>query len=62
MSMYGGRSVELVHTETSVAHCPFQAQMSMFKQRQRCRLVSREHANHFLSIVRHTNAEKRYHQ
>ena len=35
---------------------------TMLKQSQRSRPVSREHANHFLSIVRHTNAEKRYHQ
>ena len=35
---------------------------SMLKQSQRSRPVSREHANHFLSNVRHTNAEKRYHQ
>ena len=34
----------------------------MLKQSQRSRPVSREHANHFLSIVRHTNAEKKYHQ
>ena len=35
---------------------------TMLKQSQRSRPVSREHANHFLSIVRHMNAEKRYHQ
>ena len=35
---------------------------TMLKQSQRPRPVSREHANHFLSYVRHTNAEKRYHQ
>ena len=34
----------------------------MLKQSHTSRPVSREHANHFLSIVRHTNAEKRYHQ
>ena len=34
----------------------------MLKQCQRSRSISREHANHFLSAVRHTNAEKRYHQ
>ena len=35
---------------------------TILKQSQRSRPVSREHANDFLSIVRHTNAEKRYHQ
>ena len=35
---------------------------TMLKQSQRSRPVSRKHANHFLSIVRHTNAEKMYHQ
>ena len=35
---------------------------TMLKQSQRSRPVSREHANHFLSIVCHTNAEKKYHQ
>ena len=34
----------------------------MLKQSHTSRPVSREHANHFLSIVRHTNAEKRYHR
>ena len=34
----------------------------MLKQCQRSRSISREHANHFLSAVRHTNAEKMYHQ
>ena len=33
----------------------------MLKQSHTSRPVSREHANHFLSIVHHTNAEKRYH-
>ena len=32
------------------------------KQSQTSRPVPREHANHFFSIVRHTNAEKMYHQ
>ena len=34
----------------------------MLKQSHTSRPVSREHANHFLSIERHTNAEKKYHQ
>ena len=34
----------------------------MLKQSHSSRPVSREHANHFHSIVRHTNAEKRYHR
>ena len=34
----------------------------MFQQSHTSRPVSREHASHFLCIVRHTNAEKRYHQ
>ena len=33
---------------------------TMLKQNQKSGPVSREHANHFLSLVRHTNAEKRY--
>ena len=32
------------------------------KQSHTSRPVSRENANHFLSIERHTNSEKRYHQ
>ena len=51
--------MELAQTETSVAHCSFQVQCL---NKVRSRPVSREHANHFLNIVRHTNAEKRYHQ
>ena len=35
---------------------------TMLKQSHTSRPVSREHGNHFLSIVRHTNAEKSYHQ
>ena len=53
--------MEYAHTETFLAHCSFQAQY-MLKQSHTSRPVSREHANHFLSILRHTNAEKSYHQ
>ena len=35
---------------------------TMFRQNQGPRRVSREHAECFLSIDRHTNAEQRYHQ
>ena len=34
---------------------------TMLRQSQRPRQVSREHAECFLSIVRHTNAKQRYH-
>ena len=34
----------------------------MLRQSQGPRWVPREHVEYFLSIVRHTNAEKRYHQ
>ena len=46
------------HIDTFVAHCAYRV---MLRKCQGPRWVPREHAECFLSIVGHTNAEQRYH-
>ena len=57
--MYGKWWGEHAHIDMFVAYCGVSS--TMLRQSQGPRRVPREHAECFLSIVGHTNAEQLYH-